>query len=228
MRWRHPTRGLLLPGQFLPAAEHAGLMRTITARVLDIALAQIRGWRDKGISLTVAVNLSSTNLLDVGLVETIAGLLETHDLPAESLILEITESTLMTDSQRARGTVSALRRLGTRLSLDDYGTAWSSLARLQDLSVDELKLDKVFVARLSLDPRSIAIVRSTVALAHSLNADLVAEGVEDETTLYALRQYGCNITQGNVHSPPLPPEEFERWIQDRTLALAQADPNTLI
>jgi EAL domain-containing protein (putative c-di-GMP-specific phosphodiesterase class I) len=98
---------------------------------------------------------------------------------------------------------------------------------LQDLSVDELKLDRVFVARLSLDPRSIAIVRSTVALAHSLSADLVAEGVEDEATLYALRQYGCNITQGNVHSPPLPPEEFERWIQDRTLALAQADPNAL-
>jgi diguanylate cyclase (GGDEF)-like protein len=227
VRWRHPTRGLLLPDQFLPAAEHAGLMQPITARVLDIALAQIRAWRDGGISLTVAVNLSSTNLLDIGLVETIDGLLHKHGLPAESLILEITESTLMTDSQRARSTVSALRRLGARLSLDDYGTGWSSLARLQDLSVDELKLDRVFVARLSLDPRSIAIVRSTVALAHSLSADLVAEGVEDEATLYALRQYGCNITQGNVHSPPLPPEEFERWIQDRTLALAQADPNAL-
>jgi EAL domain-containing protein (putative c-di-GMP-specific phosphodiesterase class I) len=202
-------------------------MRTIAARVLDIALGQIRAWREEGIALTVAVNLSSTNLLDLSLVETIAGLLRRHDLPAESLILEITESTLMTDSQRARSTVSALRGLGTRLSLDDYGMGWSSLARLQDLSVDELKLDRVFVARLSLDPRSIAIVRSTVALAHSLNADLVAEGVEDTTTLQALRQYGCNITQGNVHSPPLPAEEFEQWFQDRRLTLAQADPNTL-
>jgi len=111
--------------------------------------------------------------------------------------------------------LAALRRLRTRLSLDDDGTRWSSLARLQDLSVDELKLDQVFVARLALDPRSFAIVRSTVALAHSLGADLVAEGVEDDATLRALRQYGCNITQGNVHSPPLPPAEIQRWLTAR-------------
>ena len=133
VRWRHPARGLLLPDQFLPAAEHAGLMRPVAALVLDMALAQIRSWRDQGITLTVAVNLSTTNLLDLGVVETIARLLRTHDLPAQSLILEITESTLTTDSQRARRTVAALRRLGTLLSLDDYGTGWSSLARLQDL-----------------------------------------------------------------------------------------------
>jgi diguanylate cyclase (GGDEF)-like protein len=212
VRWRHPTRGLLFPDQFLPAAEHAGLMRPVAALVLDMALAQLRSWCDQGLALTVAVNLSTTNLLDLGLVETIARSLRDHDLPPQSLILELTESTLTTDSQRARNTVAALRRLGTRLSLDDYGTGWSSLARLQDLSVDELKLDKVFVARLALDPRSIAIVRSTVALAHSLRADLVAEGVENETTLHALRQYGCTITQGNVHSPPLPPDEFQEWL----------------
>jgi diguanylate cyclase len=215
VRWRHPTRGLLLPDQFLPAAEDAGLMRPLAARVLDMALTQLRSWRDEGVTLTVAVNLSTTNLLDLGLVASIARLLRTHDLPPESLILEITESTLTTDSQRARNTVAALRRLGTRLSLDDYGTGWSSLARLQDLSVDELKLDQVFVARLALDPRSIAIVRSTVALAHSLGADLVAEGVEDDATLRALRQYGCNITQGNMHSPPLPPAEIQRWLTAR-------------
>jgi len=171
VRWRHPTRGLLLPDQFLPAAEDAGLMRPLAARVLDMALTQLRSWRDEGVMLTVAVNVSTTNLLDLGLVASIARLLRTHDLPPESLIPEITESTLTTDPQRARNTVAALRRLGTRLSLDDYGTGWSSLARLQDLSVDELKLDQVFVARLALDPRSIAIVRSTVALAHSLGAD---------------------------------------------------------
>ena len=211
-RWHHPSRGLLLPDQFLPAAEQAGLMRPVTSRVLDIALAQIRSWRDQGTTLTVAVNLSTTNLLDLGLVETIDELLRKYDLPGEALILEITESTLATDSQRSRSTVAALRQLGIRLSLDDYGTGWSSLARLQDLSVDELKLDKVFVARLARDPRSIAIVRSTVALTHSLGADLVAEGVEDAATLSALRRYGCNITQGFVHCPPLPPAEFEQWL----------------
>jgi EAL domain-containing protein (putative c-di-GMP-specific phosphodiesterase class I) len=227
VRWHHPTRGVLLPDQFLPAAEHAGLMRPVAALVLDVALAQVRSWRDQGISLTVAVNLSATNLLDLGLVETIARLLRTHDLPAETLILEITESTLAADSQRALGTVTALRRLGTRLSLDDYGTGWSSLARLQDLSVDELKLDKVFVARLARDPRSIAIVRSTVALAHSLGADLVAEGVEDEATLRALRKYGCNITQGNVHSAPLPAADFQRWLaaQPPRLAPVESGPH---
>ena len=219
VRWRHPSRGLLLPDQFLPAAEHAGLMRPVAALVLDMALAQIRSWRDHDITLTVAVNLSTTNLLDLGLVETIARLLREHDLPAQALIVEITESTLTTDSQRARNTVAALRRLGTPISLDDYGTGWSSLARLQDLSVDELKLDKVFVARLARDPRSIAIVRSTVALAHSLGADLVAEGVEDDATLRALRQYGCSITQGHVHTEPLPPVEFEQWLMARTPAL---------
>jgi diguanylate cyclase len=221
VRWNHPTRGLLLPNEFLPAAERASLMRPVAARVLDIALAQIRSWRDQGIVLTVAVNLSTTNLLDADLVDSIDRLLQTHQLPADALILEITESTLTTDSQRSRKTVGALRRLGVRLSLDDYGAGWSSLVRLQDLSVDELKLDKVFVARLARDPRSIAIVRSTVALANSLEADLVAEGVEDEDTLLVLRRYGCTITQGHVHCPPLPADEFHAWLMSRTHHVTQ-------
>ncbi|MBV8787074.1 MAG: EAL domain-containing protein, partial [Mycobacterium sp.] len=127
------------------------------------------------------------------------------------LIVEITESALV-DSARSRNTVAALQRLGVRISLDDYGTGWSSLARLQDVSVDELKLDRIFVARLAQDPRSVAIVRSTVALAHSLGADLVAEGVEDKVTLSALRRYGVTITQGFVHSPPLPSGDLLDWI----------------
>ena len=214
LRWQHPTRGLLLPGAFLPAAERAGLMRQVTNFVINLALMQVRSWRDHGIELAVAVNVSTTNVLDLDLVDTIERLLETHDVTPRSLILEITESTLATDSVRSRRMVAAMRRLGVRISLDDYGTGWSSLARLQDLSVDELKLDRVFVSRLAEDPRSIAIVRSTVALAHSLGADLVAEGVEDETTLRALKGFGCNITQGYVHSPPLPVDELEVWMAD--------------
>ncbi len=225
VRWRHPARGLLLPDQFLPAAEYAGLMPPIAAQVLDLALTQLRSWHDQGVAMTVAVNLSTTNLLDLGLVGRIASLLRKHHLPASALIVEITESTLATDSQRARSTVAALRRLGTRLSLDDYGTGWSSLARLQDLSVDELKLDQVFVARLARDPRSIAIVRSTVALAHSLGAELVAEGVEDESTLFALRQYGCTITQGHVHCAPLSADEFERWLAARACTSGTPKPS---
>src|ERR1700744_6762222 len=113
---------------------------------------------------------------------------------------------------RSRNTEAALQRLGVRISLDDYGTGWSSLARLQDVSVDELKLDRVFVARLAQDPRSVAIVRSTVALGHSLDADLVAAGVEDEVTLSALRRYGCSITQGFVHTATLRPDDLKHWI----------------
>ena len=210
LRWYHPTRGVLLPEEFLPAAERAGLMRMLSDRTLKLALKQIRSWRDRGIVSSVAVNLATTNLLDLELVGTIERLLLTEGLPPDALIIEITESALV-DSVRSRNTVAELRLLGVRISLDDYGTGWSSLARLQDVSVDELKLDRIFVARLVHDARSVAIVRSTVALADSLGADLVAEGVEDEVTLSALRRFGCTITQGYVHSPPLPPERLEHW-----------------
>jgi diguanylate cyclase (GGDEF)-like protein len=212
VRWEHPTRGLLLPDQFLPQAEQGGLMRPLATAVLDLALSQARCWRDDGRSLTVAVNLSVTNLLDVDLAADIDRLLHTHHVPAGVLILEITEGVLTTDSGRSHSVVDALRRLGIGLSIDDYGTGWSSLARLRDITVDELKLDQVFVARLADEPRSIAIVRSTVALAHSLGASLVAEGVEDADTLRALRLYGCDVTQGYVHSPPLPAEQLDRWL----------------
>lgn len=211
LRWHHPRRGTLLPEEFLPIAERTGLMRKITNRTLSMALTQAQAWREGGLALTVAVNLSTTNLLDTELVGTVDRLLADHGLPADALILEITESALV-DSVRSRNTVAALQHLGVRISLDDYGTGWSSLARLQEVSVDELKLDRIFVSRLAHDARSVAIVRSTVALAYNLGADLVAEGVENEATLNALRRYGCHITQGFVHSPPLAPEELRDWI----------------
>lgn len=222
LRWDHPTRGLLLPEEFLPAAERAGLMRKIADRTLKLALSQIQYWREKGVTSSVAVNLATTNLLDLELVGSIERLLWARGLPADALIVEITESALV-DSARSRNTVAELQRLGVRISLDDYGTGWSSLARLQDVSVDELKLDRIFVARLAQDARSVAIVRSTVALADSLGADLVAEGVEDEVTLSALQRFGCTITQGFVHTPPLPPAELEEWIRRN---VPQQNPRT--
>jgi diguanylate cyclase len=218
LRWHHPSRGLLLPEEFLLTAERALLTRLVANRALNVALEQIQSWRKQGIATAVAVNLSTTSLLDLDLVGTIERLLRTRRLPANALIIEITESALV-DSVRSRNTVAALQRLGVRISLDDFGTGWSSLARLQDVSVDELKLDKVFVARLAQDPRSVAIVRSTVALAQSLGADLVAEGVEDEVTLTALRQYGCTITQGFIHTPPLPANDLQHWITSRQPAV---------
>lgn len=224
LRWQHPSRGTLLPEEFLPVAERAGLMRKISNRTLSMALQQVRCWREQGLTLTVAVNLSTTNLLDIELVGTVERLLANYDLPAEALILEITESALV-DSVRSRNTVAALQRLGIRISLDDYGTGWSSLARLQEVSVDELKLDRIFVTRLVHDARSVAIVRSTVALAYNLGADLVAEGVENEATLSALHRYGCVITQGFVHTPPLPPDDVRDWIADHAADPHPSQPN---
>jgi diguanylate cyclase (GGDEF)-like protein len=212
VRWQHPRRGVMVPGQFLHYAELGGLMRPLASAVLDVTLRQARIWRERGIELTVAVNLSVTNLLDVDLVTHVGNLLRVHGIPGDALILEITEGVLVSDSLCSRSVVESLQRLGIRLSIDDFGTGWSSLARLQEMAVDELKLDGVFVARLVEDPRSIAIVRSTVTLAHSLGASLVAEGVEDTETLHALRRYGCDITQGYVHCPPLPADELDLWL----------------
>ena len=205
------------PDEFLAYAERGGLMRPLATAVLNLAMEQVRAWRALGIDMTVAVNLSATNLLDLDLVSHIGDLLRRYDVPADALILELTEGVLTSNSQRSQSVVEELQRLGIKLSIDDFGTGWSSLARLQEMTVDELKLDRVFVGRLLEDPRSTAIVRSTVALAHSLGASLVAEGVEDVATLNALRDYGCDITQGYVHCPPLPADELDRWMQGRDL-----------
>lgn len=212
VRWQHPTRGLLTPDTFLHLVERGGLMRPLTNTVLDLALTQLHRWRETHDHLAVAVNLSVTNLLDADLVAHIANRLDAHGVPADALILEITEGMLISERERSRSVGEALKTLGVKLSIDDFGTGWSSLARLQEMTVDELKLDGVFVERLANEPRSIAIVRSTVALAHSLGASLVAEGVEDGETLDALRRYGCDITQGHVHCPPLPADELDRWL----------------
>ncbi len=215
VRWQHPTRGLLQPDDFLPMAERTGLMRPLTAVVLDLALAQAGRWRAAGTPLTVAVNLSVSNLLDVDLPLDVCRLLAAHDLPPSALMLEITESVLMADSVRARTVLDDLHAVGVGLSIDDYGTGFSSLAYLQELAVDELKLDRVFVSRLADDPRSAAIVRSTVELAHSLGLRLVAEGVEDTVTLDTLRSYGCDLSQGFHHSRPLPAADLDRWLAHR-------------
>lgn len=222
VRWQHPTRGLLHPGDFLPLARETGLMRPLTLTVLDQALAHVRRWRIQNSSLAVAVNLSVHSLIDSDLPADVARLLAAHDLPAQALILEITEDGLMSDSARARAVLDELHLLGVGLSIDDYGTGYSSLAYLQDLPVDELKLDRTFVRRLSSDSRSAAIVRSTVELAHSLGLRLVAEGVEDEATLAILRGFGCDVVQGYHVSRPLPAAQVADWLAAHAQARSRA------
>jgi diguanylate cyclase (GGDEF)-like protein len=216
VRWEHPTRGLLGPDQFLPLAEQTGLMHPLTLTVLDLALAQARRWRDQGTPLTVAVNLSVTDLLDVDLPADVRRLLTTHGLAPDALTLEITENVLMSDPARAKSVVDLLHDIGVGLSIDDYGTGYSSLASLQDLAVDELKIDQVFISRLAADASSAAIVRSTVDLGHTLGLRMVAEGVEDAATLDALRRFGCDLSQGFLHCRPLPADQLTSWLNGPT------------
>ncbi|TYP86789.1 bifunctional diguanylate cyclase/phosphodiesterase [Blastococcus xanthinilyticus] len=215
VRWNHPARGLLYPDVFLPLAEQAGLMRRLALRVLERALRDLQGWRAQGHDLSVAVNLSVSNLQDVALPEQVEMLLDAFAVPAGALVLEITEDVLMADAARSQQVMAGLRRLSVRLSVDDYGTGYSSLSYLRALPVDELKLDRSFVAHLTTDDRAAAIVRSTLQLSRDLGMSMVVEGVEDAASLAALRAWGCDIAQGYHISRPMPAERVLGWLDSR-------------
>jgi diguanylate cyclase (GGDEF)-like protein len=215
VRWQHPTRGLIAPSEFVPMAERTGLIKPLSRYVLDRALAQCREWRDDGVDLRVSVNLSARNLLDPTLPEDVAALLAKWGVPNDRLELEITESTIMVDPQRAFEVLGRLSDMGISLSIDDFGTGYSSLVYLKELPVDELKIDRTFVARMAESRRDAFIVRSTIDLAHNLKLQVVAEGVEDEETLVELTRLGCNIAQGFHVSRPLPADAFAEWLTDR-------------
>jgi diguanylate cyclase len=220
VRWQHPARGLLGPGDFLPLAEVHGLMGALTEEVLGQAVAQAAAWRREGLDLHMSVNLSASNLLDAALPDRVAGLLEQHALPPGSLVLEVTESVLLTDPERSLAVVGALADLGVTVSIDDFGTGYSSLAYLRDLPVAELKLDRSFTADLLTDARTGAIVASTIELAHRLGLRVVAEGVEDEATLRHLQSLDCDISQGYLHARPLPADQLAGWFAEQGSPLA--------
>jgi diguanylate cyclase len=212
VRWMHPVRGLLGPGEFLPLAEVHGLMGLLTEEVLAQAVAQAAAWRRGGLMLRMSVNLSASNLLDIGLPRRVDALLTAHGLPPEGLVLEVTESVLLTDPDRSLAVIGALADLGVTVSIDDFGTGYSSLAYLRDLPVAELKLDRSFTVDLLTDGRTEAIVASTIELAHRLGLRVIAEGVEDEATLRHLRSLGCDTSQGYLHARPLPADELGQWL----------------
>jgi EAL domain-containing protein (putative c-di-GMP-specific phosphodiesterase class I) len=218
VRWQHPTRGLLFPDAFIDLAESAGLMSRLTSTVVEMALAQCRAWSDEGLLLTVSVNVSPSNLVDEQFPDEVAALLRRYELPPTALVLEVTESILMEDRERAVRVLSRLRDAGVGISIDDYGTGYSSLAYLAALPVTELKLDRAFVAAMTGSSRATSIVTSTLQLAHALDLVLVAEGAEDQATVDALASLGCDVVQGYHLSRPLPPEQLWSWLQDRSLA----------
>jgi diguanylate cyclase (GGDEF)-like protein len=212
VRWEHPERGLLAPAAFINAVEQTGLIGPLTHRVLDRAITQCAEWRREGSDISVAVNLSVRNLLDPELPKEIERLLSEHSLPPEALQLEITESMIMSDPERAIATVRRLSELGIHLSVDDFGTGYSSLANLRELPIDELKIDRSFVTPMLKDESDLIIVRSTIRLAHDLGLRIVAEGVEDERTLMWLAKLGADLAQGYHLSKPLAPKAFGEWL----------------
>jgi len=214
VRWRHPERGLLAPGAFLPAIEHTEVMREVSHRVLAMAINQAGAWFRTDRAWRVAVNLSATDLLDRALVDDVSALLRRYGTPARRMTLEVTESILMTDPARAMEVLVELRGLGVHLALDDFGTGWSSLTHLQRMPVDEIKIDRSFVAAMATDAGSAAIVSSTVDLAHALGLRVVAEGIEDEATWTRLRTVGCDAAQGYYLSKPLAPGELEHTVDE--------------
>jgi len=218
VRWHHPTRGLLYPDTFLGIAEAYGLMSALTQVVLGQALDQAARWQAAGRSLTVAVNLSASSLMDADLPTEVAALLAERRLPAAALQLEITEEFLMANRERARAILARLRAGGVKIAVDDFGTGYSSLAYLRDLPVDELKLDRSFVVAMAGDTRAEALVASTVSLAHSLGLRMVAEGVEDGDVLAELARQGCDEAQGYYLARPAPAAEVDVWLDDRAAA----------
>jgi diguanylate cyclase (GGDEF)-like protein len=217
VRWNHPVRGAVPPDEFIPVAEQSGLMHRLTEVVIDLALAQVATWRDAGMVVPVAVNVSFRDLLDSHLVARLDQLLGRHGVEAELLTLEITERVLTADMERARLTQQALRDLGVRLSLDDFGTGWSSLRLLRELPLAEIKIDRSFVSRAAVVEEDAVVVRATTRLAHGLGLHVVAEGVETAVTWNAIAQMSCDSAQGWHLARPMPARAATAWLAERLL-----------
>ncbi len=218
VRWQHVSRGLLMPADFIALAESTTLIHRITTVVLDQSLAFARDQLDQGRQLPVSVNVSARCLLDPAFPASVAAQLRAAAVPAELLCLELTESTIMVDPDRALSVLRELHEMGVRLSVDDFGTGYSSMAYLQILPVDELKVDRTFVRDMATNDGSTALVQSAVDLGHNLGLAVVAEGVEDGVTLVALQNVGADVVQGFYTGRPMAVEALRSWIAARSYA----------
>ncbi|MFA6956238.1 MAG: EAL domain-containing protein [Thermoanaerobaculia bacterium] len=215
VRWRHPVHGMMPPDEFITLAEQSGNIGLITKWVLQRAIRDCGVWRRSGLDLTVAVNLSALDLFDPELPAIVSDLLLEAGLEPAHLVLEITESAVMRDAARARKILGELKDRGISLSIDDYGTGYSSLAHLRRLPVDELKIDKSFVVNLGGgSAEDSVIVRSTIELGHNMGLRVIAEGVESEAAWRELKSLGCDMAQGYYVSRPLPSDQFVVWMRE--------------
>lgn len=221
LRWPHAKRGMVPPGTFIPLAEQTGLMRPLTRWVLDRAAREARAWQRPGLPLPVAVNVSARSLHDRLIVEDVAEALSSNALDPDRLQIEVTESAVVADVPRAAETLSGLTQTGVTVSIDDFGTGFSSLALLRRLPVSELKIDRSFVKGMVGERgEDTAIVRSTNDLGHNLGLTVVAEGVEDEWTLDLLSAFGCDLAQGYFIAKPMPASEVPDWIANSSWKMA--------
>ena len=212
VRWRHPTRGLLVPDAFIPLAEQTGIIREITNWVLAKALSECAGWHRSGHLIPVAVNLSAATVHDPELMDAVTTAVSRSGLPPTSVELEITESAVMFDPEGALRSLRSLVEYGVRISLDDFGTGYSSLSYLQRLPVTAVKIDKSFVEPLLSDDTANAIVHAVVELAHSLGLSVIAEGVDSAAVMEQLTALGCDALQGFYVASPMSPGRLERWM----------------
>jgi diguanylate cyclase (GGDEF)-like protein len=217
-RWEHPRRGAISPVEFIELAEQSGLINALTFYVLDRALEQMNEWLGKGLDLAVSVNLSLQSLLDLQLPTVVAEMLKKWNVPPANLILEITESCMMSDPTRTMAILNKLNDMGVRLSIDDFGTGYSSLSYLKRLPVTELKIDKSFVMDMLADDSNAVIVRSTIDLGRNLGLAVVAEGVASDEIYETLIGLGCSIAQGFHISRPIPAPEIEAWLKSSAWA----------
>lgn len=221
VRWNHPQHGLVLPEQFVPLAEEHGLIEELTRTVLAAALHDARLWRNAGLNTSLAVNVSMLNLNDVNFPDYVAGLATASGVPADSLMLEVTESRLMKDPLSSLDILTRLRLKGIKLSIDDFGTGHSSLANLRDVPFNELKIDRGFVHGAWKDKQLKAIFDASLGLARQLGIATAAEGVEDRADWNFVRKAKCDLAQGNFIGLPIPGSQIPDWLtdwQDRDLA----------
>ncbi|MEM9037433.1 MAG: EAL domain-containing protein [Actinomycetota bacterium] len=220
-RWHDPDRGTVRPDEFIGLAENSGLIGPLTDHILDTVLGDVAYWRSLGLHLDAAVNVSAQSLADETLPELLAERLRERDVPASALTVEITETAMMHDVDRAALTVGEVGKMGVGVSIDDFGTGFSSLVSLRRLPITELKIDRSFVADMLTDDSDLAIVRSTIDLGHALGLQVVAEGVETEEIMAALAELGCHVAQGFGIARPMAASELLPWLEARDGTLAR-------
>ena len=216
VRWRHPEHGFMPPQDFIPMAERTGLIKPLSVWVLNNALSQAEKWHRQKLKVSISINLSPSTFLDTELPDLIIGLLSLYDIPAHSVILEITEGSMIKDPELAMEILTRLTQRGIRISIDDFGTGYSSLAYLKKLPVSEVKIDKSFVKDMINNDNDAVIVKAIIDLGHNLSLNVVAEGVENKETAARLKELGCDELQGDFFSKALSSDEFFKLRMKKT------------